>query len=117
MFSSLCTVIADTSQIGRTLRPQRGLMGIPFYSREFSIVLLFGLTELKAQLCWMEDVSPHFTRVPHFSFSDHDTAFEQGEEKRYRTKLLECTVLPMLTCSLIGVKQLLFTTRRMSSND
>jgi len=53
MFSEICTVEADTSRVPRT--PLRGKRGI-FYRREFEIILSFGLTELKAQLSWKEDV-------------------------------------------------------------
>ena len=40
MFSTLCTVTADTSR-----------------RKDYSIVLLFGLIELKAQISWTEGVS------------------------------------------------------------
>jgi len=56
MFSGLCTVVADTRRVARSLSSRRGRTGRQFYSQEFSIVLLFGLTELKAQLSWMEEV-------------------------------------------------------------
>ncbi|KIM71905.1 hypothetical protein PILCRDRAFT_93667 [Piloderma croceum F 1598] len=55
MFATLCTVEADTSQLINATRPHRGQGGVLFYEQIFSVVLLFGLTELKAQLCWMED--------------------------------------------------------------
>jgi hypothetical protein len=55
MFSRLCIVQADMSHI--VLQPQRGKGGAIYYQRYFDIVLLFGLTELKAQICWTEDVS------------------------------------------------------------
>jgi hypothetical protein len=41
----------------KAMTPRRGLGGALFYEQMFSVVLLFGLTELKAQLSWMEDVS------------------------------------------------------------
>lgn len=56
MFSTLCTVQADLSQMTGAMRPQRGRGGVQFYRQEFSVVLLFGLTELKAHLSWMENV-------------------------------------------------------------
>jgi hypothetical protein len=55
MFATLCTVEADTSQLINAMRARRGQGGALFYEQIFSVVLLFGLTELKAQLCWMED--------------------------------------------------------------
>jgi hypothetical protein len=55
MFSTLCNVHADTSKVARTISPRRGYAGLQFFRQEFSIVLMFGLTELQAQLCWKED--------------------------------------------------------------
>jgi len=55
MFSNLCTVHADTSQVSKTLSPRRGFAGLQFYRQQFSIVLMFGMTELQAQIGWMED--------------------------------------------------------------
>lgn len=55
MFSTLCNVHADTSKVARTISPRRGYAGLQFYRQEFSIVLMFGLTELQAQLSWKED--------------------------------------------------------------
>jgi hypothetical protein len=55
MFSTLCTVQADLSQMSKAMRPQRGRGGAQFYKQEFSVVLLFGLTELKAHISWMEN--------------------------------------------------------------
>ncbi|KAJ8585540.1 hypothetical protein M405DRAFT_705987, partial [Rhizopogon salebrosus TDB-379] len=57
MFSTLCNVHADTSKVASTISPRRGYAGLQFYRQQFSIVLMFGLTELQAQLCWKEDVS------------------------------------------------------------
>ncbi|KAG2073742.1 hypothetical protein BDR04DRAFT_1127075 [Suillus decipiens] len=57
MFSTLCNVHADTSKVARTISPRRGYAGLQFYRQEFSIILMFGLTELQAQLSWKEDVS------------------------------------------------------------
>ncbi|EIW80673.1 hypothetical protein CONPUDRAFT_82796 [Coniophora puteana RWD-64-598 SS2] len=54
-YSNLCTVYADTSQVAKTVSPRKGFGGLQFYRQEFSIVLMFGLTELKAYISWMED--------------------------------------------------------------
>ena len=56
MFSTLCMVTADMSQLADVLQPRYGKGGAVFYQLHFDIVLLFGLTELKAQISWMEDV-------------------------------------------------------------
>lgn len=57
MFSTLCNVHADTSKVASTISPRRGYAGLQFYRQQFSIILMFGLTELQAQLSWKEDVS------------------------------------------------------------
>lgn len=52
-FSPLCTVHANTSQVHKTqLYGSNGA----YYKLQFDIILLAGLTELKAQIAWMEDV-------------------------------------------------------------
>jgi hypothetical protein len=78
MFATLCTVEADTSQLINAMRPRHGRGGALFYEQIFSVVLLFGLTELKAQLCWMEDVST----LLHIALLAHLLDLWQGEEKR-----------------------------------
>ncbi|KAF9262570.1 hypothetical protein L218DRAFT_391751 [Marasmius fiardii PR-910] len=50
----LCTVKADTRQISNALPTLHGPKGT-YFCLEFDVVLLFGLTELKAQLSWRED--------------------------------------------------------------
>jgi len=57
MFSTLCNVHADTSNVASTISPRRGYAGLQFYRQQFSIILMFGLTELQAQLSWTENVS------------------------------------------------------------
>ena len=49
----LCKVSADTSGVPK--KQMTSSQGT-YYSQDFSVKLLFGLTELKAQLCWMENV-------------------------------------------------------------
>ena len=54
----MCMVVADTSGAVKSLEPRWGVNGI-YYRLKYSIVLLLGLTELKAQICWDENVSGH----------------------------------------------------------
>ena len=54
MFSVLCTVTADISKV--TWMKATALDGSEYYHFKYSVILLFGLTEHKALLCWMEDV-------------------------------------------------------------
>lgn len=56
MFSTLCTITADMSEVTKTLSPLRGLTGKQYYSQAYNIVVLFGMTELKAQISWIENV-------------------------------------------------------------
>ncbi|KAL1673479.1 hypothetical protein EV122DRAFT_282965 [Schizophyllum commune] len=54
-FSVLCTVRADvTSAVSRSA-PRRAADGRAYYQLDYTVVLLFGLTELKAQLRWLEN--------------------------------------------------------------
>ncbi len=53
MFTRLCNICADTSQVAR--QPKKGALG-EYYAQAFDIVLLCGLTELQAQLRWFDNV-------------------------------------------------------------
>jgi len=55
MFSTLCTVTADTSQMAELLQRRYGPDQVPYYQLDYKIILLFGLTELKAQISWREN--------------------------------------------------------------
>ncbi|KIK43059.1 hypothetical protein CY34DRAFT_804224 [Suillus luteus UH-Slu-Lm8-n1] len=52
LFSTLCTVRADTSNIAEKLAPKRSAEGSTYYAMEIKVILLFGLTELKAVISW-----------------------------------------------------------------
>lgn len=54
-YSTLCRVKADTTELCKSLKPQVG--AAVFYEVHFEVVLALGLTELKAHLCWQENVS------------------------------------------------------------
>lgn len=56
-FSTLCTVRADTTKLAKSLSPRRAADGSLYYALEMKVILLFGLTELTAQVSWMENVS------------------------------------------------------------
>jgi hypothetical protein len=55
-FTTMCHVIADTSTIAHSLRAQRAPGVDDYYSLHFDVILLFGLTELKAQISWNDMV-------------------------------------------------------------
>lgn len=64
-----CTVKADTSMVKRTerLSYNNGRLRV-YYQIEFDIVLLFGLTELKAQIAYVENVSKHYSSFARLGF-------------------------------------------------
>ena len=51
-FETLCHVVADISAAPYTSKPGRS--GKICYSRKYDVVLLVGLTELKAQIRWID---------------------------------------------------------------
>ncbi|KAK0481095.1 hypothetical protein EDD18DRAFT_1203722 [Armillaria luteobubalina] len=54
-YSCFCTVEADTSEVAKSLRLRRRPDGKSYFALAFDIVLLFGKTELRAQLSWKEN--------------------------------------------------------------
>ena len=57
MYSTLCVVKGDTTELCKSLRPQ--VEAATFYLIKFEVVLSLGLTELKAHICWEENVSSY----------------------------------------------------------
>ena len=55
-YTQLCTIEADLSGVPMLPQPKATGTGT-FFRVHYDLVLLFGLTELKAQLAWQEDVS------------------------------------------------------------
>ena len=51
-FETLCYIVADLSTAPFTFK--LGKSGIMCYSRSYDVVLLVGLTELKAQIRWID---------------------------------------------------------------
>jgi hypothetical protein len=47
-------ITADLSHLN--LNPRKGRQGKTYFRVDYEIVLLFGLTELKAQIAWKENV-------------------------------------------------------------
>lgn len=56
MFDKLCSVALETGGI-KPSRQTSPHSGVVYYKIKYDIVLLFGLTELKAQVAWKENVS------------------------------------------------------------
>jgi hypothetical protein len=49
MYSTLCVVKRDTTEIWKSLQPQ--VEAATFYKLNIEVVLALGLTELKAHIC------------------------------------------------------------------
>jgi hypothetical protein len=58
MYSTLCVVKGDTTELCKSLQPQVGAAAT-FYQIDLEVVLALGLTELKAHIRWEENVSSH----------------------------------------------------------
>ncbi|KAI6030474.1 hypothetical protein F5J12DRAFT_902965 [Pisolithus orientalis] len=57
LYTKLCTINADTSKLTSNLQPFQRPSGLGvYYTFSFDVVMLFGLTELKAQISWQENV-------------------------------------------------------------
>lgn len=59
-FHDIFTVHADLSGLVERLEARTGPQGT-YYEVEYDIIILFGLTEFKAQYAWIEDVSSSLT--------------------------------------------------------
>ncbi|KAJ8585555.1 hypothetical protein M405DRAFT_745130 [Rhizopogon salebrosus TDB-379] len=60
-FSTLCTIHPDLSELSRTLSPQKSAIDQSDYYRiDFEVIILFGQTELKAQISWKYKVRTSF---------------------------------------------------------
>ncbi|KIK93911.1 hypothetical protein PAXRUDRAFT_12380, partial [Paxillus rubicundulus Ve08.2h10] len=53
-FTDMCTVVANTSKLIHSINPLRSLNGGTYYRLDIDVILLFGLTELKAQISWKD---------------------------------------------------------------
>ena len=61
LYSQLCTIEVDLSHLSNTSNVQTlsSRSGV-FYKVDYELVMLFGGTEIEAQLCWKEDVRRNF---------------------------------------------------------
>lgn len=55
-FKRNCQILADTSIAAAALLPKKSPEGETYYRIDYNVILLFGLTELKAQISWLENV-------------------------------------------------------------
>ncbi|KAI9573194.1 hypothetical protein HD554DRAFT_2059684 [Boletus coccyginus] len=54
-FTTMCTVVGNTSKLVHSLQPQVAPDMTVYYDLDYDVILLFGLTELKAQISWMHE--------------------------------------------------------------
>ena len=81
-FTELCTIHADTSKATKALPARRSSTGDTYYSIQFKVVLLFGLTELKAQLSWLEGVRAIYCICEFYCLLAISLPIVQSVEKR-----------------------------------
>jgi len=62
-FANLCEITADMTKLKSSIQPKKNHFGAKYYDVDFDVVLLFGLTELKAQIAWKHNVSHRFPRT------------------------------------------------------
>ena len=55
-FTKDCRIVAHTSVAAAALLPRTSPEGELYYRFEYDVILLFGLTELQAQISWLENV-------------------------------------------------------------
>ncbi|KAK0448954.1 uncharacterized protein EV420DRAFT_1566356 [Desarmillaria tabescens] len=55
VYPALCYVTADTREAAKALALRRREDGKSYYRLTYDVIILFGRTEMKAQICWMEN--------------------------------------------------------------
>jgi hypothetical protein len=56
-FSTLCVVRADLSPLASSALPKKNKSGKTYWTIVFSVEIHFGLTEFKARIKWVDNVS------------------------------------------------------------
>jgi len=54
-YQVVCKIEADTSKLAKYPTRRRGVPNSTFFELKFDVILSFGLTELKAQIAWLEN--------------------------------------------------------------
>ena len=88
-FETLCIIQADLTTTPYVKK--LGEKGKMWYTRNFDVVLLVGLTELKAQIAWIDPVTVSTWGIFSLPFLIL-IAWVQGEEKRFEMPFLESFV-------------------------
>ena len=85
-FETLCHVKADVSTAPYTSSFAMGKMG---YNRKYDMILLVGLTELKAQISWIDSNTVRTHPVPHI-YLPHPASIRAnlGDKEKVRNEVL-----------------------------
>ncbi len=89
------------------LKPRIGPKGVTYFRLDFEVIILFGLTEFKAQLAWKEKVSPRSVS----SLRDWHSAFRASKSGEWQPKLVNTLKFTIL---ISGAKQKSCLTPRLS---
>ena len=68
LYSELCTIDVDLSHLWNTSSVQtlsKG-SGVYYYKVSYELIMLFGGTEIEAQLCWKENVRFSVRKIVHY---------------------------------------------------
>ncbi|KAK0493240.1 hypothetical protein EDD18DRAFT_1407625 [Armillaria luteobubalina] len=71
MYPTLCFVTADIRQAAKGLFLKRRAGGKSYYDFSYDIVLMFGRTELKAQIRWWENMSSFIHLLSEYTFDSN----------------------------------------------
>ena len=102
MYSTLCRVEADTSRLSippKISKHQR----MQYYEIKFEILLSLGLTELKAHICWQENVSFLLVYVPRYLYRAHPYILSRAGYRKKASIYLLFSVVIGLT-QYLGVR-------------
>jgi hypothetical protein len=90
-FETLCHVAADVSAAPSKLK--FGESGKVCYYREYDVVLLVGLTELKAQIRWTDATTVRIHNLGHLPFLTASSRIQGLEERCFLAFYLFCRTL------------------------
>jgi hypothetical protein len=66
-FVTLCNVEFDATEINNSLKTHKSRDSLVYYTSSYDVILIFGLTELAAQVSWRDDdVSCYLGKQPDF---------------------------------------------------
>ena len=63
MYKSMCDITVDVSGMKQPPLPRIDGTGAKYYRVNYDVILLFGSTELQAQVAWKEDVRPPYNSL------------------------------------------------------